>query len=307
MTEKAVEVEAVIVDEPTSELSVSYAPAVIDDNLAAVRAWVESQVAPYRGAVIEYGDDGRRADARKAMSDLNKMKKPIEAERRRIKDAYTAPLREFERRVGDIIGIIDGARGEIDAQYKAGERAFKDARRAALQREYEAVAGPVAGLIPLDAILDSKWMAPKSSEEWACGKLADRAAEALDAYNQMMSVDLEFKDEAVRRFCETLSFSEAIKRNAELVEERRRMDEFRAAQEAVGGREPRPEPEPAPPAPPEPPRPVAAAAEPEGPSFRWTVSARFDGTADFARSVADALVAAGVPRGSIDFGMCADE
>lgn len=307
MSGKPIEVEAEIVGDPTSELAVSYTPAVIDDNLAAVEAWVESQVAPYRGAVIEYGDDGRRADARKAMSDLNKMKKTIEADRRRIKDAYTAPLREFERRVGDIIGIIDGARGEIDRQFKAGEKAFKDARRSALQEEYEAVAGPVAALIPLDAIIDSKWMAPKSSEEWACGKLADKAAEALDAYNQMMSVDLEFKDEAVRRFCETLSFAEAIKRNNELVEERRRMDEFRAAQEAVGGTERAADPEPAPPSPPEPPRPAAAATEPEGPSFRWRVTASFEGTAGFARSVADALVAAGVPRGSIEFGMCADE
>lgn len=35
------------------------------------------------------------------------------------------------------------------------------------------------------------------------------------------------------RFCETLSFVEAIKRNSELEEGRRRMEEFRAAQAAV--------------------------------------------------------------------------
>lgn len=305
MTEKAVEVEAVIVEEPTSELAVSYTPAVIDDNLAAVEAWVESQVEPYRGCVIEYGDDERRAEARKAMADLNKMKKPIEAEKRRIKDAYTAPLRAFERRVGDIIGIIDEARGEIDAQFKAGEKAFKDARRAALQAEYEAVAGPVAALIPLDALIESAWLAPKSSEEWACGKLADKAARALDEYRQMEALDLEFKAEAVKAFCETLSFAEAVKRNAALVEERRRMDEFEAARAAVTPPTPRPEPAAPPTPPPAPPRPAPTA--PSEPSFRWTVSARFDGTADFARSVADALAAAGVPRGSIEFGMCADE
>ncbi|MEE0636654.1 DUF1351 domain-containing protein, partial [Adlercreutzia sp.] len=92
MSSEAVEVTAEVIEEPTSELSVTYTPAVIDDNLAAVEAWVESQVAPYRGAVIEYDDDERRKEARKARSDLNKMKDPIKADLKRIKDAYMAPM-----------------------------------------------------------------------------------------------------------------------------------------------------------------------------------------------------------------------
>lgn len=161
------------------------------------------------------------------------MKDPIKADLKRIKDAYMAPMAAFEGRVKGIIGIIDTARDDIDAQFKAGEKAFKDGRRAALQKEYEAVAGPVADLIPLESFIETEWLAPKRSEEWACGKLADKAAEALDAYSQIMKLDLPFKDEAVARFCETLSFVEAIKRNSELEEERARMEEFRAAQAAV--------------------------------------------------------------------------
>ena len=177
MSSEAVEVTAEVIEEPTSELSVTYTPAVIDDNLAAVEAWVESQVAPYRGAVIEYDDDERRKEARKARADLNKMKDPIKADLKRIKEAYMAPMAAFEGRVKGIIGIIDTARDDIDAQFKAGEKAFKDGRRAALQKEYEAVAGPVAGLIPLESFIETEWLAPKRSEEWACGKLADKAAD----------------------------------------------------------------------------------------------------------------------------------
>ena len=292
MSSEAVEVTAEVIEEPTSELSVTYTPAVIDDNLAAVEAWVKSQVEPYRGAVIDYDDDERRKEARKARSDLNKMKDPIKADLKRIKDAYMAPMAAFEGRVKGIIGIIDTARDDIDTQFKAGEKAFKDGRRAALQKEYEAVAGPVADLIPLESFIETEWLAPKRSEEWACGKLADKAAEALDAYSQIMKLDLPFKDEAVARFCETLSFVEAIKRNSELEEERARMEEFRAAQA--------PEPEPAP-------RPVASTApkpeqQPEpDPICRWSLSTQFEGTRALAQQVAAALKGLGITGAAIRF------
>lgn len=304
MSSEAVEVTAEVIEEPTSELSVTYTPAVIDDNLAAVEAWVKSQVAPYRGAVIDYDDDERRKEARKARSDLNKMKDPIKADLKRIKDAYMAPMNAFEGRVKGIIGIIDDAREDIDAQFKAGEKAFKDGRRAALQKEYEAVAGPVAGLIPLESFVESEWLAPKRSEEWACGKLADKAAEALDAYNQIMKLDLPFKDEAVARFCQTLSFVEAIKRNSELEEGRRRMEEFRTAQAAVEAQAPKPEPRPEPkPAA----RPVAAPAprhapEPAAdPVCRWSLSTQFEGTRALAQQVAAALKGLGITGAAIKF------
>ena len=221
-----------------------------------------------------------------------------------------APMAAFEGRVKGIIGIIDTARDDIDAQFKAGEKAFKDGRRAALQKEYEAVAGPVAGLIPLESFIESEWLAPKKSEEWACGKLADKAAEALDAYNQIMKLDLPFKDEAVARFCETLSFVEAIKRNSELEEERARMEEFRAAQAAVAAQAPEPEPKPAPmaaPAPspaPEPaPQPMAAPIpEPEpDPVCRWSLSTQFEGTRTLAQQVAAALKGLGITGAAIRF------
>lgn len=226
------------------------------------------------------------------------MKDPIKADLKRIKDAYMAPMAAFEGRVKGIIGIIDEARDDIDAQFKAGEKAFKDGRRAALQKEYEAVAGPVADLIPLESFIETEWLAPKSSEEWACGKLADKAAEALDAYSQIMKLDLPFKDEAVARFCETLSFVEAIKRNSELEEERARMEEFRAAQAAVAAQAPEPEPAP---------RPVASTApkpeqQPEpDPICRWSLSTQFEGTRALAQQVAAALKGLGITGAAIRF------
>lgn len=304
MSSEAVEVAAEVIEEPTSELSVTYTPAVIDDNLAAVEAWVKSQVEPYRGSVIDYDDDERRKEARKARADLNKLKEPIKADLRRIKDAYMAPMAAFEGRVKGIIGIIDDAREDIDAQFKAGEKAFKDARRAALQKEYEAVAGPVAGLIPLESLIETEWLAPKRSEEWACGKLADKAAGALDAYNQIMKLDLPFKDEAVARFCETLSFVEAIKRNSELEAERDRMEEFRAAQEAVAAQAPEPEPrlEPKPAARPMPaPAPRSAPEPAADPVCRWSLSTQFEGTRALAQQVAAALKNLGITGAAIRF------
>lgn len=50
--EKAIEVTAEVI-EPTDKLQVTYTPAVFNDNLAALDAYVDKQIAPYVGAQIE--------------------------------------------------------------------------------------------------------------------------------------------------------------------------------------------------------------------------------------------------------------
>lgn len=278
--EEAIEVAAEVI-EPAAELAATCSPAPIEDNLAAVEAWVDAQVAPYLGVVVDFADRERRAEARRAMADLNKIKAPIEEERKRVRREYEAPLKAFEARVRAITAKIDGARAEIRAQYDAGEAEFRAAREAALQAEYEAVAGPVAGMIPLSALMEPEWLQPSKPEGWACAKLADRAADALASYEQVASLDMEFKDEALAEFCRTLDAGAAIARSQALAEERRRMEEFRAAQEALRPPEPEPSPTPEPSLAPE-------------PVWAWSLSMEFEATRAQAQRVADALHAEGV-------------
>ena len=155
MSSDAVEVAAEVI-EPTGELAVTYTPAVIDDNLEALNAFVEQQIAPYIGAQIDPNDYEQVKEARKCMANLNKLKEPIEAERKRIKRAYEAPLKEFEGKVRGITSKIDDARASLKAQVDEADARFREARRELLAEEYRGCAGPIADVIPFSAVLEDR-------------------------------------------------------------------------------------------------------------------------------------------------------
>ena len=295
MIENSVEVTAEVI-EPSNALEVTYTPAVFADNLSALDAYVEQQIAPYVGAQIDPNDYEQVKEARKCMADLNKLKDPIETERKRIKRAYEAPLKEFEGKVKGITAKIDGARAALKAQVDEADARFKELRRGLLLEEYESCAGPIADVIPFSAILEDAWLNRSTMESKAVNALFAKAESALKGYKTLQAKELRHKDEVVKRYADTLDLIAALELEDQLNERDREMAEFNAAQEAAQlvaeqRHAPEPEPETRPAPQPEP------ACAPE--RFSWALSMEFAGTKEFAASVAQTLKSMGITGASI--------
>ena len=287
MSNETLEVAAEVI-EPSDALEVTYTPAVFADNLAALDAYVEQQIAPYVGAQIDPNDYDQVKEARKCMADLNKLKDPIETERKRIKRAYEAPLKEFEGKVKGITSKIDAARAAIKAQVDEADARFKELRRDLLLEEYEGCAGPIADVIPFSAILEDAWLNRSTMES--------KAENALKGYKTLQAKELRHKDEVVKRYADTLDLIAALELEDQLNERDREMAEFKAAQEAAQlVAEQRREPEPAPETRPAPQPEPACAPE----QFSWALSMEFAGTKEFAASVAQTLKGMGITGASI--------
>lgn len=278
---------------PDNQLAVTYTAAKISDNLAALDAYIDQQLEPYIGAVIDPSDAKMVSEARKCMANLNKLKKPIDDECRRIKSEYEAPLKAFEARVKAITAKIDAARNNLKIQVDKADADFQQARYEALLDEYVAIAGTLADMIPLDALMESKWLTRGMSERAAFGKLADKVKAALDGYNALMEQDLKHKDEVVKRYCDTLDLTAALKYEADLVEADQRLEAFKAAQREVESR--RNETPQAEPAPVQEPisdsQPVNQAVEPV---CVWELTSTFVGDKTFATRVAETFQALGI-------------
>lgn len=305
MTEEGtIEVTAEVI-EPTNALEVTYTPAVFADNLAALEAYVDRQIEPYIGAQLDPNDYEQIKMGRACMADLNKLKEPIETERKRIKRAYEAPLKEFEARVKGITSKIDDARANIKAQVDDADARFKEMRREMLAAEYEGCVGVLASVIPFDAILDEKWLNRSTMESKAINELYEKAGSAAEGYETLQTKELKHKDEVVKHYAETLNLIAALKLEDELNERDRKMAEFKAKQEAAAAvkaertaQPPAPEPEPAP-------EPVTQAA---APVCRWSLAMEFQGTEAFAKQVAETLKGMGITGASIKFaGVIEDE
>ena len=292
MSNEVIEATAEVI-EPSNALEVTYTPAVLADNLEALNAFVEQQIAPYVGAEIDPNDYEQVKMARKCMADLNKLKDPIDKERKRVKREYEAPLKEFEGRVKAITAKIDGARAALKAQVDKADERFREMRRALLVEEYEGCAGPIADVIPFAAILEDAWLNRSTPETKAVNGLYEKTEKALKGYKTLQTKELAHKDEVVKHYAHTLDLIAALELEDRLNERDREMAEFKAAQEAarlVAEERKAPEPEPEP-------EPQAAPAVPE--RFSWALSMEFEGTKEFATSVAHTLKGLGLTGASI--------
>ena len=177
MSNEVIEATAEVI-EPSNALEVTYTPAVLADNLEALNAFVEQQIAPYVGAKIDPNDYEQVKMARKCMADLNKLKDPIDKERKRVKREYETPLKEFEGRVKAITAKIDGARAALKVQVDEADERFREMRRALLVEEYEGCAGPIADVIPFAAILEDAWLNRSTPETKAVNELYEKVEKA---------------------------------------------------------------------------------------------------------------------------------
>lgn len=297
-----IEVTAEVI-EPSNELEVNYTPAVFADNLAALDAYVERQIAPYVGAQLDPENAESIKTGRAVCAELNKLKAPIEEERKRIKRAYEEPLKAFEDRVKQITGKIDKARSDIKAQVDEADALFKERRRAQLEEEYVGCAGAIADVIPFSAVLEDRWLTRSITWTQASNKLSDKTETALKGYKTLQTKELIHKDEVIKRYANTLDLVSALELEDQLNERDREMEAFKAAQEAAQRvAERRCEPVPTPERATEPtsgPAVIVADAPAEEPVFCWALSMEFTGSRAYAERVGAALKSVGVTGASI--------
>lgn len=294
MSEETIEVTAEVI-EPENALEAVCVPAQITDNLAALDAYIDKAIEPYIGAQIDPNDYEQVKEGRRCLADLNKLKAPIETERKRIKKLYEAPLKEWEAKVKGITVKIDEARSALKVQVDEADARFKEMRRSMLEEEYEGCAGVIADFIPFTAILDDTWLNRSTMESKAVNALYEKVERAVKGWETLQTKELKHKDEVVKHYAETLDVIAALELEDELNEKDREMQAFKEAQEAaLQVAQQRREPEPVPD------QEAPAAEATEAPAqFVWSLAMQFEGTKEFAQSVASTLKGMGITGASI--------
>ena len=300
-----IETQSVAAIVPAKEIRVEYTPSSIADNIEAVEAYIDQQLEPFIGAQLDPNDEEQIKQGRQFMADLNKLKKPIDDERKRIKREYEKPLKAFEARVKEITDKIDEARGNLKKQVDAADQAFKEQRRAMLAEEYEGCVGVLAEVIPFEAILEQGWLNRSTAETKAVNDMSDKAMRAHEGYQTLQKKELNHKTEVMRLYCETLDTIKALQLEDELNEEDRQRAEFEERQRqaeafAAERREQRAETEAeafAPAPEPEPPAAATTAASPE--VFTWALAMEFVGTRERAQALANLLKSEGITGATI--------
>lgn len=222
----------------------------LQEGILAINAKIEKAVK----AVPDYSipDEAIAAlslkDAKRFEQDLSKMLAEADNERKAFKSAYNKPLNEIERRYKEAVEPVKALHERYKAQRIVKEQEAKDAKKAELQAHYEEFAELLAPVVPYERLHDPKWLNATTKMEKAKDELEAKVSRIAAEWDGLKALGLEFHEQAEAHFFNTLDLGAAVSYNAKLVEDRRKIEEMKAAMaqpEPEPETEPEPEPEPA--------------------------------------------------------------
>lgn len=208
----------------------------IDANFAAVSAWLDEELSPYKGMIVT-------ADmipaAKNYRASLRKVKERIEQYRKEAKNAALAPYNLFEQKCKELTIKIDDAANNIDVQVKDFERQEADAKIADIKQTYDTFKNREAcDYLDWDRVFNPKWANKTYSAVDAKTEIIEALKQTerdLSAIRSMGGDNTAYLLDCYRT---THDISSVIRKNAEInarraIEEQRKQEaeELRKAQE----------------------------------------------------------------------------
>ena len=207
-------------------------PTIPEFNFEELKRDLQEKVTKYENIVY---NDAEIAQAKKDRADLNKLKKAINDKRIAMEKDYMKPFNEFKDKVKEIIDIIDKPIACIDVQVKEYERQTLEHKKEVIDVLFQSI-NPYKWL-RLDQIYNAKWLNAATSMK----SIEEEMKLSFDMIaSEMKAVEsLEFKEQALKTYMETLSMTRTLEKVA-LLKEFDAMQEKKPTQEkAVKSDEPK--------------------------------------------------------------------
>ena len=194
-------------------------------NHEEIKKEVSEKVSYYSNLV--YSDDQIK-EAKADRAKLNKFVQALEAKRKEVKKQCLAPYEEFEKKMKEIIAIVNEPIQMIDSQVKGYEEQKKAEKLEQIQEYWDRVTSPDHPLT-LQRVMETRWLnattSMKSIQESITGILAKYAEDIATLQNLP-----EYAFEAIEVYKTTLNLSNAVNQAHTLAEQAKRKAEYEAEQ-----------------------------------------------------------------------------
>ena len=205
-------------------LDESAAPALpaVRWNEEEVSAALEDMLAAYQGR--QYTAEEIR-HAKEDRAAVNKIEKQLAEAQKRVKALYSAPVEVFDAAMKQYRAKTKAVAAAIDAQVKAVEQAAREDKRRIFEDVYAgAIGGELAQLIPLEKLLDEKWLNASAAVGPAKQELLARIETCRAELETLRSACGEDFAAAEQVYLKHLSIRDALA-------EHQRLQQLRAAQQ----------------------------------------------------------------------------
>ena len=199
------------------------------DNFDEVKDFLNAKLEDYRG--IQFTED-TRAEAKKTVAYLRKLKTSIGARVKEVKKEYMEPFDSFEEKVAELYDLIDTPIEEIDKQVKEFEKKRLQEKKSLIRELYQEYVASVTDLLPLERIYNDKWENATTTKKAIVTEMQERVSAVENDLSVICSMKSEFEEQGLEKYRATLRLSDAIsvmqtyeKQKQEIIErERERND-----------------------------------------------------------------------------------
>lgn len=171
-------------------------------------------------------------EAKADRANLNKLKAALDEKRKEVKRQCLAPYEQFEKKIKELIDLVDQPVAAIDTQLKAFEAAKKEEKQAAIVELYNRLVGEyLRTVIPLERIQKKDWLNATKPIGKIKEEIAEIVVEVSNALEVLDSMEVDAYSTAVRaKYVETLNLGVAMAHRQSLIAASEAFNRARAVQ-----------------------------------------------------------------------------
>jgi hypothetical protein len=192
------------------EVQISRNNGTIDFNFEDLKDALASELELYKNLVFT---EDTKADAKKTVAELRKLKKQIGDKRIEVKKLYMQPYTDFEAKVKELDKLINEPIAFITEQIDAFEQKRIEEKRELINEIYlEAVSGreDIAGYAELNRVYDSKWENVSTSKKTIQESITNYLDGVANDVAAIKSMESEYEAKALMKYKETGVLSDAL-------------------------------------------------------------------------------------------------
>ena len=192
------------------EVQISRNNGTIDFNFEDLKDALTAELELYKNLVFT---EDTKADAKKTVAELRKLKKQISDKRIEVKKLYMQPYTDFEAKVKELDKLINEPIAYISEQIDVFEQKRIEEKRELINKIYLELVSEredIAGYAELNRVYDSKWENASTSKK----TIQEAIISYLDSVDNdiaaIKSMESEYETKALMRYKETGVLSDAL-------------------------------------------------------------------------------------------------
>ena len=187
-------------------------------NFEELKQELSTRLEHYQGLVVT--EDAIK-DAKKDRAALNKLVTAIEEKRKFVKKEVLAPYDGFEKKVKELVGLIQEPISLIDGQVKHFEEIKKEEKRSAVQEHYNENVGDLSELINLERVIPEKWANAGMPLRDVCDDIDAKLFKIRNDLKIIRATNTQYEQNMIDVYLRAFDMSAALAENARLEEQQK--------------------------------------------------------------------------------------